>query len=1799
MEHTPAAPTPSPGSPSGPWSFEILEIDANGSVLSCNVDSETLNRYYTVISSVDNVYNKPRQCIVDNFCLKTSASEPFFKGPKSLFDTGCSVSSGLVFSLQFCKRRKIDFCPKPQGQKSYICKLANGSLIKPNGYVPKICMKIDNNYINFYNIPVFPKLSYDVIIGFSAFIDHNLTIFASNGKVYLTLGHTLLCEGSNGQRRVGRSIGAVGACPPPLKSSLSIFPCSVQGARAPGPLSTSQHASATCSTLVHSNANVYEGGTPSAGLPPSKNEVSREKHFDGYVLGNSIGPTNEKSKVKDSFAVSSPCSEFHDFKIESKVSKGGLPPLGEAELSDGEGDDIVTLEDCFEVETTPGGTLSFEDSSENILELNNVTAAPSDDVAPLKGNKPFVQLIHTDTRIFRSTNNASNFALSSGGHERESTRAGKHALTTDNCLENKDEFNFIGSQLSKPEIASNVGIKKHPFDKKRPLKMKMRRRAKMLSIASSQCGGEAGFVTLPTFRLEPRTIYYLNLPIEGGAEPPAGTNPGFLIPEEQWLSQDIVIPEGIMPRKLRKVRLAICNVGDTDIVLNENNKIEGYITSDSLVNDVRIPFHRNMTLKVNESTSVKDTKQIISKLNSIREILKSDQGRKESTEINAFDAAPNNLNLDISTVKTSNPQSKDISNDAKRQLLVDLGLTDNEVLLEQGGEGFTEEVQDLIMRKAHAFVHPGGPKLGESDFEVELKLKEGCTPPRAKPRPLNPFMLDNLRNQLREWENEGAIEKSTSEIASPLVPVKKKGGEVRWCVDFRQLNSQLEGDQFPLPNIGQLLDQASGHQIYSTLDVSQAFLSVKIAASSRAYTSFVCPEGLYQFCRLPFGLKISPAVYSRFVARALQGLATGNISIYLDDVLLATHTAREHLEKLEQLLDAHIKAGLLLKPSKCKLFKRRIEFLGHLVSKDGIETSPAHTEAIVNWNRPVAGKELASFLGLASYYSQFIPGYSKIAAPLHSLKKQTIITWCDKTIESFETLKNFFKGSLIRVAPDWDNVKSNPLILHTDWSRQAMGWTLSQTINGQERLIHAGGRKCSPGESNYASWKGELCALVSAIKRLDNYLSAHHFIVKTDNTALKWLVNLKSGEGIIFRWSQILSKYDFEVCHIPGKDNIVADILSRSPELFSEKDNQQEMIDDEATFDVLANISPCRPSDVCALVCVCVGECSQRTTASTGGLVDAKITVSNYHTHKDAVEPTDLKVAPDFASFDPGPGLRDILRDDKISHLINDIPKLQQEDPVLKVVGEWLKAGVVPTQAGMGYCLTTYRRIFDQLSYDSHGRMVRNFTNCFGDKKSQILLPYSLFEGLWTVAHMAETAPHPGIQRTVENLRSWVYAPDLNQLVEARIAKCDDCRLRTSNLSLHQGPFSRDYGRFPNDCWSVDVVGKMNEDEGCHYILSCQDLFSRFLFLEPLPDKSARSVAEAIFRIIKVAGLPQRIRTDMGLEFKNALLKRIQRRWNIQVTNSVPFFHQSNMVERVHKELNRGLKFLLPEPPDGWVQAVTPLALAYNSQQNRVTGFSPNLIYFGRESFHPLTLKLQPDDDDYHTVKSPAEHLLKLKQRTDIISEKLYRASQLYLKKMADVYRDHPDQGDIVVGSRVYFVSKFWPKRGVPDRMIYRWAGPGKVTKIDKNYLTIEAQDSKNKTRQITLHISCVRLAVKGDRPLALGEVPIEPEEYTQLILPPFPSPSKEDTSPDVYLEEQTVKDEVETDVNLDVGLLPAPEVPAPLAEAPPAEAPLAEAPAAPPAPVVTRAGREIRPPARYPQTVIIPADYIELIQQC
>ena len=175
-------------------------------------------------------------------------------------------------------------------------------------------------------------------------------------------------------------------------------------------------------------------------------------------------------------------------------------------------------------------------------------------------------------------------------------------------------------------------------------------------------------------------------------------------------------------------------------------------------------------------------------------------------------------------------------------------------------------------------------------------------------------------------------------VVDERILARKTGG---WAIDYRSLNEILEGDSYPLPNIDSLLDQVAGKQIFSSLDTSQAFLSIKLSETSKHITAFICPEGSFEFNRLPFGLKVSPSLYSRFIHNALRKIAGSDLAIYLDDILLASDNIDEHFDRLEQLFDAHIEAGLLLKPSKTKLFKGEIEFLGHIISHRGIETSPS------------------------------------------------------------------------------------------------------------------------------------------------------------------------------------------------------------------------------------------------------------------------------------------------------------------------------------------------------------------------------------------------------------------------------------------------------------------------------------------------------------------------------------------------------------------------------------------------------------------------------------------------------------------------------------------------------------------------------------------------------------------------------------------------------------------------------------------------------------------------------------------
>ena len=478
------------------------------------------------------------------------------------------------------------------------------------------------------------------------------------------------------------------------------------------------------------------------------------------------------------------------------------------------------------------------------------------------------------------------------------------------------------------------------------------------------------------------------------------------------------------------------------------------------------------------------------------------------------------------------------------QLYKDLKIDENTLLKKH--PKVKQKLKELIRQYRDVF--GTAEEVGHTNLVTcELRLKKGSVPCRQKVRPLNPALEADLRKQLDKWLKLKVVKPSKSPWSSPLVPVKKRDGTVRWACDLRKLNSCLVQDSFPLPRIQQLLERAGGHRVYSSLDAVQAYFTIPLDEESQPLTAFATPWGLYQWCRMPFGLATATQVYSRMIAAALNPLGTSNLGAYLDDIIIFSDSMQAHLSRLADVLEQHRSAGIKVKASKTELFQEQITFLGHRLSKDGLAMVPEYVERIVNWPRPTTIKQLTSLIGMLTYYSSFIQGYSQLMAPLNSQRKEKKINWTAECQRNFELIKQKFQEYPLRSVPDFTS--DEPFRITTDWSDQAVGVVLSQVQQGKERMIACGGRKCTPGESRYPSWKGEMAALVYAIRKYHHLLSYRKFEVYTDAAALKHLGTLKQTKGIISRWIEELQGYDFDVYHKPGRQNVVADAISRSSHL--------------------------------------------------------------------------------------------------------------------------------------------------------------------------------------------------------------------------------------------------------------------------------------------------------------------------------------------------------------------------------------------------------------------------------------------------------------------------------------------------------------------------------------------------------------------------------------------------------------------------------------------------------------------------
>ena len=371
-----------------------------------------------------------------------------------------------------------------------------------------------------------------------------------------------------------------------------------------------------------------------------------------------------------------------------------------------------------------------------------------------------------------------------------------------------------------------------------------------------------------------------------------------------------------------------------------------------------------------------------------------------------------------------------------------------------------------------------------------------------------------MREQLQALVNKGIVRKSCSSYASPIVPVRKKDGSLRFCVDYRQLNEKTVRDAFPLPRIEESLESLGGARLFSSLDLSHGYFQVKVHPNSVHLTAFCVPWSLYEFVRLPQGLMNSPSTFQRIMEYTFGDLNMHQLLLYLDDILVLSSDYEEHISRLDEVLKHLIDAGLKLKGKKCHLFCHQVEYLGHVVSGEGLSADPGKVERIKEWPVPQNSEELSSFLGLASY-----PRFAEISAPLNALRVNKHgraptreFSWNSEADQEFAKLKNALSSPPVLAYP----VYGQDFVVEVDASFKGLGACLGQKDkNGHLHPIAYASRGLRGSEKrypDYSSFKLELLGLKWAIAdKFGGHLLGHHTIVLTDNNPLAHLASAKLG----------------------------------------------------------------------------------------------------------------------------------------------------------------------------------------------------------------------------------------------------------------------------------------------------------------------------------------------------------------------------------------------------------------------------------------------------------------------------------------------------------------------------------------------------------------------------------------------------------------------------------------------------------------------------------------------------------------
>ncbi|KAH3851362.1 hypothetical protein DPMN_093842 [Dreissena polymorpha] len=873
-------------------------------------------------------------------------------------------------------------------------------------------------------------------------------------------------------------------------------------------------------------------------------------------------------------------------------------------------------------------------------------------------------------------------------------------------------------------------------------------------------------------------------------------------------------------------------------------------------------------------------------------------------------------------------------------------------------------------------VHKGIFSTSETDIgscdimkhRIELIDK---TPFKERYRRIPPSMIEEVRKHLENLLASGVIRRSKSPWASAVVICRKHSGALRMCVDYRKLNARTIKDSYAIPRIDDVLDCLHGSKYFSTLDMKSGYHQIEIEEKHKERTAFtVGPLGFWEFNKLPFGCTNSPATYQRIMEEIIGDLNLKICIIYLDDIIIFSSNYSEHLQRLNLILSRLKAAGIKLSPNKCHFLKKKVKFLGHYVSEEGIETDPEKCDKVKNYPKPNNADQLRSFLALAGYYRKFIKGFSTISKPLTDLlpptttKKGKIANkkewhWDELHERTFTKIKELLTSPPILGFP----IFNSPFELHTDACGSGLGAVLYQEQEGKKRVIAYASRSLSKSEKNYSAFKLEFLALKWAItEKFSDYLIGQHFKVYTDNNPLTHILTTAKLEATGQRWVSALSDYDFDIIYRPGKSNTDADIMSRYPE----QSNSTEVIKHD-TIKAICNTIHTRPF----------------------------IEVLPCHSLNilDMIDESGQKMA---------------------QVEMRELRNQQRNDPI---IGVWLRAltdkkfpNKTIIQSNKQHL--TMSRHFNNLKI-IRGVLYREITENERPIK-QLILPS--FYRTEVLRGLHDQVGHPGKERTISLVRDRFYWPSYTIDCTKWVEQCQRCLRRKSSNNI-KAPLVNIQSSYPLELVCTDFL-KVDECKGgIGNVLVITDHFTKYAVAVPTKNQTAKTTAEALLNnFIFHYGVPTRLLSDQGANFESEVIQELCNLMEISKVRTTIYHPQCNgQSERFNRTLISMLATLEPEKKENWKKFVPSLVYAYNAIRHESTGYSPFELMFGRCPRLPVDSMFQIENDDLMNT----EYVQDLKQKLEVSWDIALKTLNKSREKQKNNYDKKVKASTINVGDKV------------------------------------------------------------------------------------------------------------------------------------------------------------------------------------